>query len=174
MTNSITITYGRKVPGSQEYSSESLQITLTQDLGVETVEASDIRTAITALYGLVKEEVDKKLPVAPPQLAPRPQLPPLPSGHGAPTGPTPGFGQSNQLPHNQPNGNGNRFRAYGHNGNGNRPASPKQVNYMLGLANQRGLTFESLGQFLQEMTGKRDPFQLTPGEASKVIDSLKS
>ena len=44
---------------------------------------------------------------------------------------------------------------------------------MLSLANQRGVGFEALGAFLEEQCGKHDPYDLSSGEASKVIDALK-
>ena len=143
----IEITYGRKVPGQQEYSSESLQVTVVNDLGEDALEDGEVRGAIHALYELVKTEVDEKLPVQR-QHGPRPQLP----------------------------ANGGRFngsRSFG-NQNGGRKASPKQVNYLLSLANQNAVSFDQLGQFLEEQTGKRDPYELSSSEASKVIDALRA
>ena len=69
--SSITITYGRKIPGQQDYSSESLQITLVQDLGEHECEDAEIRTAIDAIYQLVKQEDDQRMQ----PLGVRPQLP---------------------------------------------------------------------------------------------------
>ena len=70
----ITVTYGRKVPGQQEYSSESLNITIANDLGEDVLEDGEVRGAIHSLYELVKGEVDEKLPVRRLQ-GQRPQLP---------------------------------------------------------------------------------------------------
>ena len=60
------------------------------------------------------------------------------------------------------------------NQNGGRKASPKQVNFLLSLANQNAVSFDQLGQFLEERTGKRDPYELSSSEASKVIDALRA
>ena len=56
--SSITVAYGRKIPGPQDYSSESLHITLVQDLG-EQSEEGDIHSIIDALFETIKQEVDR-------------------------------------------------------------------------------------------------------------------
>jgi len=164
MTNTITVTYGRKQPGPQEYSSESLTLSITRDLGPEVVQDQEIQAAIESLFQMLKHEVDRRLPAPSAVLPPRPQLPPA-------IQPMPAMAISGA----NANGQGGRLRSYGGNSNGNgRHASPKQVQYLLSLANQRGVGFDSLAEFLQGQTGKRDPYALTPDEASRVIDSLKA
>ena len=129
---SITLEYGRKIPGPQDFSSECLHITLT-----ETVDGDDTRieAVINALYQTAKEEVDRRLASSPPR-----------NGRtwGSPRVPTNG-----------------------------KKASPKQVSYLLSLANQKGIGFQELGEFLATRTGKNDPYALSALEASKVIDGLK-
>ena len=157
MTNdTITITYGRKVPGAQDYSSESLHVSLTQGLGDEPLQDNELRDVVDTLHRLVKEEVDKRLPA---ELPPRPQLPmrEAPGFRGSP----PPFG-------------GSRPRSQAGNGRDDRRASPKQVSYLQGLANQRGLGLDELATFLEQHAGKRDPYALSTAEASSIIDLLKA
>jgi len=151
--SSITITYGRKIPGQQQFSSESLQVTIVQDMGEHETEDAEIRTAIEAIYQLVKAEVDKRMQ----PLGVRPQLPVKSNGNS-------GDG------HYSNGSNGDRFSS---RQNGTRKASNKQVSFLLSLANQRGVDFETLGSFLQDQCGKRDPYELTSSEASRIIEALK-
>jgi hypothetical protein len=127
----ITLEYGRKIPGRQDFSSECLHITITED-----VEGDDTRidAVIDALYQTAKEEVDRRLTSSP-------------RHNGRP-------------PVNRVSTNGKK-------------ASPKQVSYLLSLANQKGIGFQELGDFLATRTGKQDPYELSSLEASKVIDGLK-
>ena len=159
--SSITVTYGRKIPGPQDYSSESLHITLVQDLG-EQSEEGEIHSIIDALFETIKQEVDQKLR----STNGRPQLPNQNRFRNGPS--------TNRFANrNSDNGNrkaSNKQVSYTRN----RKASTKQVSYLLSLANQRGVGFEDLGALLQDETGKRDPYDLTSGEASRVIDSLKA
>ena len=50
----------RKQPSSQN-SSENLSITLTQELGAEPVDDSDLRAAIDSIYQLLRNEVERRL-----------------------------------------------------------------------------------------------------------------
>ena len=151
----ITITYGRKQPSSQEYSSENLSITLTQELGAEPVDDSDLRAAIDSIYQLLRNEVERRL-ASPSSRSPN-------ANGNAAFGKLPANLQSRPaLPTGFPKRNGEPT------------ATSKQVNYLLGLAAQRGLSFDGLGDALQQVVGKRDPHQLTSREAAQVIDMLKS
>ncbi|MBI5851757.1 MAG: hypothetical protein HZB39_12135 [Planctomycetes bacterium] len=151
----ITITYGRKQPSSQEYSSENLSITLTQELGAEPVDDSDLRGAIDSIYQLLRNEVERRLSPS--------------SSRSQHTNGSNGLGS---LP--QPTQSRASFPNSFSKRNGEPSASPKQVNYLLGLAAQRGLSFDGLGDALQQVVGKRDPHLLTSREAAQVIDMLKS
>ena len=44
-----------------EHSSENLSITLTQELGAEPVDDSDLRAAIDSIYQLLRNEVERRL-----------------------------------------------------------------------------------------------------------------
>jgi len=122
----ITLEYGRKIPGQQDFSSECLHITITEEVPEDH---PSIQSVIDALYETAKTEVDRRL------TTPR-------------------------APVNRVATNGKK-------------ASPKQVSYLLSLANQKGIGFQELGGFLESNTGKNDPYLLSAHEASKVIDGLK-
>jgi hypothetical protein len=164
MMTSIQVSYGRKQPGPQEYSSESLHITIVQDLGTDGVEDADLRHLIEHLHELLKQEVDQRLGVHPP----RPQLQP-------PSFP-PDRDRRVSVPSNgEGNGNGNGgYPRYGNGQRGPQPASQKQVNFLLGLAAQSGMSFDQLGVYLERLSGKRDPYALSSREAAQVIDALKN
>ena len=151
----ITITYGRKQPGSREYSSENLTITLSQELGENGVEDSEIRSSIDAIYHLLREEVERRL-TGTSQTSVR-----LPDNGHRGGSPSP-FGSGASF------GNGSQRRQV------EQKASQKQVSYLLALAAQQGLSFVDLGRLLEEKSGKRDPHELTTREAARVIDLLKN
>ena len=53
----ITVDYGRKIPGQQQYSSESLHISVTEELPRD----GNVQSVIDAIYNTLKEEVDRRL-----------------------------------------------------------------------------------------------------------------
>ena len=123
----IQISYGKKIPGAQDYSSESYHVTISQDLATDCDDGV-LRQAMQALYELARQEVNERLGQAPV----RAEL---------------------QVPAFAP-ANGHVTRTRGARMQPSRTASSKQVTYLVGLANQSGLSFEGLERPLLTRTSR--------------------
>ena len=145
---------GSKKVGEPNYGSRGASINLEMELDATLVsDPAKLQDRIRQLFGLVRTSLAEELH----------------NGNGSATHPN-GNGNGNGHATNQPSA---RSREPATRGNGHqpRPATASQVKAIHAIAKNRGI---DLSAILRERFQVRRPDDLSIGEASRLIDELKS
>ena len=154
----ITVGLGRKVPGEEQFSSNSYHVAVTPD--AEITDPQELQGRVEGLFREVEKSLDAEM-----------------SRHGSQTGSTGvpvssgGNGGNGREPASRPTqsgGNGDRVKAD--------PISNKQAKFLFQLARRSGMKTQSEGAgWIHEKLGvDRGVYELTKKEASKAIDLLNN
>jgi hypothetical protein len=157
----ITVQYGEKVPGDEEFSSKQHSVAIDLEPPPEVAQDKEkLRAYVESMTAEVKARVQSALRKA--------AEPPRRATERAPSRATPN-GRASVRPAPRPTSNGNgRERANGE------AASMKQVNFIRSLASKAGYNATQLEYLAEEVIGSRKPIgSLTKAEASSLIETLR-
>lgn len=141
----IHVSYCKKVPGQQQYSSDSFMASLRVEVADEIAQDSrKLQKRLNALWQESRKTVEAQL-------------------------------LQEKQQHNPDNKKARDKSSSSEDENGNangRKASNKQIQYLINLAKQKGKNYNTLAGYTQERLGK-DVYALLVNEASSLIDELK-
>ena len=156
----LAVTASKKIPGIEDYSSEGFSCTLEVEVPEEAGrDAKAVQGWLKGLYAQAKASVDE-------------QIKSVPRRNGNGNGGHIASGIFSR-PGNGPGTDRSAPRANG-GGNGGRTASPKQISFLVSLGARNRLTFADLQRMAEERFRVADLYQLTKGDASVLIDELKT
>lgn len=160
----IHASYGLKVPGPEEFSSESFHATAEIELADNLVSHPDaLRAALHSLWGDLKQAVAEEI---------RNKAKPGNNGQERVNRLQAPVGNGQPSRHVPSNGNGRRYDQQGRNGGGDVSASKKQIGFLLSLARRkRNLSAEQTRQWLQAERGL-SLNALTKQQAGSLIDEF--
>ena len=150
----LNASFSKKVPANQEFSSKGYSATIEMELP-SGLTRDQLQSRIHETFELVRESVENEIGDSPEQLpmdvAPQPISYPV----------------NNNANHQQRPANNGNGRRNG-NGNGNGKASPKQIKYLLDIANGAQI---HLGGYLQGY-GLNRVEDLNRQQCSQLIDQV--
>lgn len=146
----VCTSYSKKVPGSEQYSSEQFHASVELELS-DALKPEELQERIHQTFGLVKSTVEEEISTL-----------------------------AGQAPsHRETRGNGTNGRE-GYRGRGDKPAgnvngkaTNAQIKYITSLATEKDIRLNELNSYVEDTYGVRTMYDLTKGDASKLVDDLK-
>jgi len=168
----VSITKKRPAPGDIDFTSDAFSATLEVELPDAAFADGngELKTALERLFAEVEDRVDAQLLNGRAKETPAP--PPGPQDKTETTDTS----QASNAPQRTSRGPGNaRKGGNGRNGGNAEPASNKQVNFLIGLAQRQArMSLPELRAFCKRRTGEEDIYKLSKFQAMDVIDELKN
>lgn len=160
----VAVTFTKKSPGPEEYSSQGYHLTIETEPPAEIAQDREkLRLYVEELFAETKARVEDQVAASRPNPV-RDERRPLVTTTSRQA---PGRFASRARTAEPTNGNG-------HAGNGGTElASPKQLNFVRALGQQAGLSYGQVSALAEETFGKKDLRTLTKKEASVLIDELR-
>jgi hypothetical protein len=172
----ITVQHALKIPAEEEYSSRQHSIAIELEPPPEVAQDKEkLRVYIDSMTAEVRQRVEQALGRPRPERQPASETTParpsrtVPQGNGSQRTPPPRRPPAGSS--TRPGTRSGRSNNGSVNGNG---ASLKQLNYLRSLASEAGYSADQLAYLAQEVVGKEDIRALSKGEASQMIDQLRS
>lgn len=164
----VTVQYGLKVPGDEDYSSRQHSVAIELEPPPEVAQDKEKLAAyLASITAEVRARVEAEIGVRGTRTAPPPR--PLRASATSVSRSVPGRAAPRSMAPAARREPGDDS----HESNG-QSASPKQVNFLRSLGQQKNLSYGQVSALAEETFGKRDLRDLTKKEASALIDQLRS
>ena len=163
----LTASYGKKVPAESDYSSKSYHAQIEVEIP-DGLNSQQLHDKVHGVFAFVRDSVEAELQCVAPPMQPQQQIPPMPNQAAQPQPqamPANGACAVQPVPQTAYNPQQGSRSAQG---NGDSPATRKQLNYLLSLVKRAGWTVQQLLQHCNVATVE----QITSRTCSQLIQQF--